>query len=459
MKLNSTLLDSTTYSFTFRQSIADITEKNSPPNLKIAFSTGNYIDSLSITGTTKDLLTNKPQKDITVAIYLSDTFDIFKHKPIYVTQSDVKGKFTLTNLKPGKYHIYAFSDKNRNLTTDPKTEAYAFLSNPIQLNENIDTITLRLVRLDTRPLKLTSARPYNSYYNIKTTKQLIHYNLAATDRNLIHSFGEDNTIIKLYNTFPDDSLLVRLTAIDSAQNQIDTTVYAKFLTRKSTPEKFTIQQKRTALSLSNASLETQISYSKPIVHINYDSILLKLDSANTLSLTPTDIKIDSINKTLTIIRKINRSHLEPTTTPTTNTKPAAPAHQLYYGYGAFVSIENDSSKAWTENLKLLTPENTGVILIKVQTKTDNFIIQLKDKAFNTLRTAKNIKEIRWDDLPPGDYQIIFINDTNRDGKWSPGNKLKNEEPEEVIYHQNEKKNTTITLKANWELGPLLINYP
>lgn len=456
IKLNTQLQDSTTYSLTFRDAIVDITEKNKPANLKIAFSTGDYIDSISVSGTTSDLLLNKELKDVTIALYQSDTFNIFKHKPIYISQSNDKGKFSITNLKNGEYYIYAFTDKNRNLITDPKTESYAFLNQKLALNRNIDTIKLQLIKLDTRPLKLTSARPYNTYFNIKTSKQLTSYTLHSKGTQLLHCFGEDNSIIKIYKTFQEDSLEVNFTGIDSALNKIDTTIFAKFIDRKSTPESFTVTTKQSNLSLNKSTLETTVTFTKPIAHINFDSILFKIDSLNTITFTKQDCNIDTINKTLTIIKKIDRALLE----PKPNEKRTAQTihNQLYYGKGALISIENDSSKAYSENLKLLTPETTGVIMITVQTSTPNYVVQLKDKTFNTIKSAVNTKSIRWEDIPPSDYQIILIIDEDANGNWSPGNKFLNKEPEKIVYYTNEKKSPIISLKPNWELGPLLITH-
>ena len=62
----------------------------------------------------------------------------------------------------------------------------------------------------------------------------------------------------------------------------------------------------------------------------------------------------------------------------------------------------------------------------------------------------------FEDLKPGDYQVRLVIDDNNDGQWSPGNYYKRKEPEHIIYYLNEKNNPTISLKANWELGPLLI---
>jgi len=185
------LQDNTTYSINFREAVQDITEKNPAAMLKLAFSTGTYIDSLIIEGSVSDLLTATETKDATVALCESDTFDIFKHRPKYFTKSDIKGIFKIENLKPGSYFIYAFEDKNKNLVVDSKSEAYGFLSDYITLDKNIDDVKIRLIHLDSRLLKLTSARPYGTYYNIKTTKNLTDFKITTPDNEtIISSFGE-----------------------------------------------------------------------------------------------------------------------------------------------------------------------------------------------------------------------------------------------------------------------------
>src|SRR5689334_6781977 len=78
LELNSSLQENTTYNINFRESIQDLTEKN-PAKIKLAFSTGSYIDSLSVTGFATDVLTDLRVKNYTVAlVQASDTFNIFK---------------------------------------------------------------------------------------------------------------------------------------------------------------------------------------------------------------------------------------------------------------------------------------------------------------------------------------------------------------------------------------------
>ncbi len=52
-------------------------------------------------------------------------------RPIYLTKSDDKGRYSIENLKPGVYHIYAVEDKNRNLFADSKNESYGYLVDTI----------------------------------------------------------------------------------------------------------------------------------------------------------------------------------------------------------------------------------------------------------------------------------------------------------------------------------------
>lgn len=125
--------DSTTYNINFREAVQDITEGNPVPELKLAFSTGPTIDSLTLSGNIKYALSEKIPEQITVALYTADTFSIFKHTPKYFTKSNKKGEFKLENLKQDAYYIYAFDDKNKNLKVDSQAELFAFLATPIKL--------------------------------------------------------------------------------------------------------------------------------------------------------------------------------------------------------------------------------------------------------------------------------------------------------------------------------------
>jgi uncharacterized protein (DUF2141 family) len=471
--LDNDLNDSTTYSINFREAVQDITEKNPATNLRLAFSTGTYIDSLTIEGNIYDLLKAKESKDATVALYQSDTFNIFKHRPVYLTKTDAKGNFKLENLKPGTYYIYAIEDKNKNLIVDSKTESYGFLTKPIELVKNIAKIKIPLVRLDSRPLKLTSARPYGTYFNIKTTKSLTDFKISTNERDVtIASFGEDPTNIKLYNTFTDkDSIAIHFHATDSIDNKIDTTLYAKYTDRDTKPEAFNVAKNSFEVIASKGIVRGSINFSKPLSKINFDSIYYRIDSLKIIKISEQDIGWDSLRNVLTIQKTFDKNLLIKEKAPQSNevksiavkkdqkkpSKPPLAHNSLYLGQAAFISVELDSSKRISEESLPLKLENTGVITVQIAIKSDHFLVQLLTKDYQVITQQQNKRKISFEDLKPGDYQLRLIIDANNDGTWNTGNFFKREEPEDIKFYKNEKVNSIINLKANWELGPLLIS--
>jgi uncharacterized protein (DUF2141 family) len=480
------LKDSTTYLINFQSAVKDITEKNPPENLKIAFSTGTYIDSLTIKGKVIDPLLNKPIKNLTVALYESDTFSVFSHKPSYISRTNDKGLFSIENLKHGRYYIYAFNDANRNLLIDSRTEAYAFNPQPFELSKNISDTQLNLIKLDSRPIKLASARPYNTYFNIKLSKPIDRFVVKTANNDSIFAItGEDNASLKIYNTITADSLPVNVTVWDSLEQSIDTLVYAKFLEKKSTPEPFEVITSKWKLLKEKGKIEGTITYNKPIREINFDSIFFQVDSLTIIPFTARDLSINADDNTITVSKAFDKSLLKekqkteaapiqrpkPDTTTTRQNRPVTDKNtdrpeqpspiimnELHFGKAAFISIESDSSSEVMEVLRPLTVEETGIIRLNIQTIQPYIIVQLLDKTNTIVQAVRNKSAISFEDLPPGDYQIRLIIDSNNDGRWSPGNIYRRQETEPVQFYKNEKDNTTINLKANWEVGPLLISH-
>ncbi|MFM7329992.1 MAG: Ig-like domain-containing protein, partial [Bacteroidota bacterium] len=219
-----------TYSIAFRQSIQDLNEGNPAEDLKLAFSTGQFIDSLSIYGKVTTAAEDKPAEKYTVAIYQSDTFNIYKHAPVYITRTAKNGTFSILNLKPGTYNAYAFADKNKNLKVDSQSEWFGTAPMPINLPEQKDSIRIPVIRIDTRPLKMNSSRGVSNYAVIRLNKAPATYTLKPTDKRikLISHYGSNRSEITTYPPalFPD-STLVRLTAEDSVGQRIDTAFYIK----------------------------------------------------------------------------------------------------------------------------------------------------------------------------------------------------------------------------------------
>ncbi|HET9486050.1 MAG TPA: hypothetical protein VFO54_01375, partial [Chryseosolibacter sp.] len=470
--LEDPLLDSTTYTFNFRETVQDITEKNPVRNLQLAYSTGTYIDSLSIEGHVYDLLKGTDIKDATVALHVeNDTFNILEHPAVYFTKTDKAGKFKISHLKPDNYFLYGLEDKNRNLVVNSRTEAYGYLSEHQYLLENIKDVSLGLIRLDAGPLKITSARPYNTYFNIRTSKSLRTFSVVATDSSEItYSYGEDQANIRIYDTTEKDSIQLHLVALDSIDNAIDTTLYAKFLTREVTPEDFKVNVQSSSLLAQKAELEVVLDFTKPLKEINFDSLYYQIDSLTQVKFKKEDLSWDRLQNQLTIRKKLDQSLFPkadpngrgstgarrgfPSQPKSDTSKTALPAlYELNLGRAAFISIENDSSQNVVQAVKPVSQEELAIINVEIRTAEKAFLVELLDKTFKVIRQVKNKKQVRFEDVVPGDYQIRLIIDTNNNGRWDPGNYFRNIEPEHVVYFRHADQSPIIKgVKANWDIG-------
>ncbi|SDQ51614.1 Ig-like domain-containing protein [Chryseobacterium soldanellicola] len=145
-----TLRANTTYNFNFGNSIVDNNESNVLPYFNFAFSTGDKLDDLYISGDVKDALAVKKQsggtgdKKLVVGLYqVKDTMN-YKQKPYYITKVDDDGYFELNYLSPGKYKIIAFEDENGNSVYDPGKEKVGFQKDPITVDKSVSGLNLKV---------------------------------------------------------------------------------------------------------------------------------------------------------------------------------------------------------------------------------------------------------------------------------------------------------------------------
>lgn len=471
--------DNTTYSFAFREGIRDITENNAPENLKLAFSTGPLIDSMMVQGKIKMATNTDLPEKITVALYQSDTFNIFEHSPNYFTLINSKGAFSLENVKAATYYIYAFQDKSSNLKVDSRTEKFGFLKEPIVLNGPVDSLTIPLINMDMRPLSINNIRRTETQSRIKFNKSVVQYNVQAeSEEHLINSFGDDQSEIVIYN--PDiikDSLKISLQAQDSISSQIDTSFYLKPIKTNSIPSDFKVSAGSIQYNLRTNTLTQEYQLSKPIKYINSDSIFIKIDSLHHIPVTMSDFTYDTIYKKLKLSKLIpsdtlfKKPELPLKSEEPENVKPKVKGEpgslpkrtpilqaqpELIITRGSIISQEMDTLGNQKFSITEVKKTNTGTLLIEVQTKEEDYIIQLITPDGTLIEEIKNIDKYSFQYLQPKNYKIKVILDRNKNGKWDPGNFFIKEEPEKIWFYKTQDKKYDFPIRANWELGPLML---
>jgi hypothetical protein len=270
-----------------------------------------------------------------------------------------------------------------------------------------------------------------------------------------------------------DSVQTTLYTQDSLGNSTIDTLFIKFSDQTRKPIK--LEGKLTP-QIKNIDVYNtfQFTFNKPIQ--SFDQKLIKwqkdttyavsLDTINTryswnhtktiLTLKNTFDTTSYINHQRTLIKQIESNVNDSTeATPTTKQERGTGTKQppritrtinLDADKGTFISIENDTLDAIRQEFTFVQQKQTGKILLTLNTEQQSSRIQLINKQYQTIREFDQTKQLVINNLPPGDYGIRILIDTNQDGKWSYGNIQQNIEPEPIFVAPE-----FTSLRANWEI--------
>lgn len=434
IKIKDTLKDNTTYSFNFGQSITDNNEGNPYSQFKFVFSTGDYIDSLSLGGKIKDAYSRKTDNFVSVMLYeANETFNdstVYKERPHYITNTlDSTTFYTLENLKQGKYHLIALKDINNNNKFDPKSDKIAFLDQIITV-PNDTVYQLSLFKEEKKykalkPFQANSNRLYAGYEgDYKGTKIEVK---NGTGTEIIRSLttkvkDKDSLQVWLPRKLSVDSLKVAVSHKDSIKNF---TVKFKEMKAADSLAVEAVQKGglhfREKFTLTSTTPITSIDSTK-ISIINKDSLAVKY----TLAYKEMDqllefdfVKDEDQKYSITLL-------------------PGA--------LKDFYEKEND-----TLNYRLSTRTHTdyGNMFLTLQ-NANRFplILELLNEKEQVQATyySEGETKINFETILPDKYVLRVIYDDNKNRKWDSGNYIEKRQPEEVIYFPK-----VIDVHANWDV--------
>ncbi len=143
IEIRDTLEPNTTYTINFGKSVKDVNEGNIAHGLEYVFSTGSYLDSLSIFGKVVLAETGKTDSTLIVVLHPSDDDSaVINNTPRYFAPLNGEGKFVFNHLPPATYSIYAMKDEGGQRKYLSKTQLFAFYDERIQTDIQTDSIYL-----------------------------------------------------------------------------------------------------------------------------------------------------------------------------------------------------------------------------------------------------------------------------------------------------------------------------
>jgi len=452
IELNQELEDSTTYVFNFQKSIQDLSEGNPAEYLKLVFSTGASIDSLTFSGNVNNYFPSRNDKieDAIVGLYpVDDTTDIFIAPPYYLTQVDSTGNFNITNIKAGKYFAYAWLDDNNSLKAEYKTEAFDFITDTIRINKNTEGINFNLSKGDQNPIKLTRSSSIGSNYYFVLNKNPVEVIIEneKIGSEIFYTVGDKR--INLFSNEPmSDSLSFRLNLIDSVGYQVDSLIWGKFEQSDRKPEKLTITPNSGKAFYQTIPIE--LAFNKPLKSINYDSLYVAYDTASMIAITPEMLSFkDSLRRD-----KLEISLAIPDSIP-------FDTYSLKAADSTFIDIEGQYNEtalsAGYKKLKreTLADEITGTI----EGAEAPFIVQLLDSKGEIKRQSyiETGNKFSFTLIEAGNYEIRVIEDTNGNRRWDPANYEDRRYAERAFYYlEPETGNKNISIRGGWTLTDLII---
>lgn len=472
VELKDSLQPNTTYTIDFTNSIVDNNEKNVLENFSFAFSTGAGIDTLEVAGTLLNAENLEPMPGVTIGLHSDLADSAFVTLPFVRTSlTNDKGEFTIRNISPGTYHIFALKDVNRDYKFDQPGEEIAFLDSLIvptfELASRQDTIWKDSLTIDTiRTLGYTHFYPdqlelrlfkekFERQYMLKpertqenritfrfnapldTVPQPVPVNFApeedswyfvqeAEEGKTLHFWLTDSTVWKqdtllMSMTYPkSDSLNILRAQTDTVQFLMRRRPAKKTKKKSDEPEPviflgMTIDAPRSMDLFDTVS----VVFDEPVLGLTGDYFFLdqKVDSV----WQPVDFEFfpDTANSLGFFIRRPWKYGEE---------------YRLEVDSATIYSVYGKWNDVFSEEFKIKKEDEYGHLYINIAGVDTTAFVELLNANDEPVRKAR-VKDggVLFMDLKPDKYYARLVLDVNGNGMWDTGNYAEKRLPETVYY--------------------------
>ncbi len=441
LELKDSLLENTTYTFNFGNSIVDYNESNPISFFTYTLSTGANIDSLYIRGNIIDAFEKDTQTFISLQLYPVDSVYndsvIYNKKPLYVTSTLDSTIYEFKNLREGKYNLIALQDVSGNYFFDQSIDKIGFLNSLIELPKD-SVINLRLFK-ERKNFSWASPNFVNEHHVVlayfgdyKNESFSLISKVPKTFQSLVTKSRETDSLNYWFKGAKLDSIKFEFEIKDTLRTK---TAYL----RKSLEDSLVIKSVITGPLKLKSKFE--VSSNLPIVSV--DSTFVKV------------INVDSVNVpvSLKVLENYDRILIDFEVLPNDKYNITLLPNALEDFWGR----TNDTLTFNTPTKKI---EDYGNIYLRVIHNLPHpYIIELiqNKKVIRRYDSPLDGGLYSFELLDPGKYFVRLIEDSNNNRIWDTGSYLGKVQPEKVIYYWKE-----IDLRANWDMNETFNvnqNYP
>ena len=416
-------IEDATYQINFGEAIVDYNNNNKLKNFSFVFATGDIIDSLSLKGSIRDILTKKAIPEMTVLLYdqLEDSV-VYNQKPLFFTRTDKSGNFIFNNIKSDTFKLFAVSDNNLSYTFDNDGEMIAYLDSTFILTDSSQYD----FKLDAF-LEKTEQR---IIFDDTKTKQKIILGLKYPNEDVAYNFDQDS--IRSYACEIGDSIFIYY---DTATVQFPFHIIhgedsIKVNPRKDFLSKLKPAKKSRALT-SLASEQIKIEFNECLYSIT-DSLIMVTDTSIQ--------EVKGLNFDFDQRQLLINAEFQDTSPYLITILP-----------GALSSFVNTNQDTISFELQTKSIDDFGniVILCDSLNASNSYVFQLikaKDIIAEMIVTEVEQDSLVFENLIQGTYTLDVIEDLNRDGAWTSGSYKTKTKAERQTTKELEK------LRKGWDLN-------
>lgn len=503
------LIPNTTYTIDFTDALRDLNEGNVLDGFTYAFSTGNEIDTMQISGRVLNAMNLNPLSGVQVGIYETnlkgDSTGPLYQMPLRITKTDSTGHFTIKNIKDGTYDIYALEDKNSDYILT-KGECFGFIDNSVKTAvesiERRDTVRIDLAKADANSKKkkkklaeipdslrykdtivhsivqhytpddillLASAMPTTPQKVKKTERKspfridIFMQNKTARKRPEVRCLNEENAdILKCYSKENDsitiwikDSVMaaadtikleVKYETLDSLDKPTDKADTIKAVFSKKMLQKL----KKEKQTLDFAKIEDNVPFYAPL-RVAFDLPVSEIDTSKIKLYSAEDTTWTQVPLTQYAVTEID-------STSSTNSGYFAGyeykvewneelKYTIKVDSGAAIGLGGVTNKEFKKEFKIIGSDKYANLKVITKNSGKTPVIQLLNDKDEVIREkSEDTNGTLFEHLAQGDYYLRLYNDENNDGEWTPGDFKEKRHAEKVFY-----LNTKVHLRANWDI--------
>lgn len=481
VELNDELLPNTTYTIDFTDAIVDNNEENPLENFVFSFSTGDQLDTLSISGKVLSASDLEPATGIYVGIHSNFDDTVFTRLPFErISRTDSRGQFTVRGMSPGKYRVFALGDLNRDYKYDNPQEVIAFLDSTVTPSVmqavRQDTIFLDSLTIDTiKTVQYTRFLPDNlllrSFVSDFQRKYLQQHERPEPHRLLLQfaapapmptftlmrpeqpdeewyvlEKNRGNDSLQLWITdslvYREDSVIMKINyfrtdSLNRDYIDTDTLLFTvRGAARQQRTEKKTKKDESDTIAEPISFLEmktniqstfelfnpVRIEFGEPVVQFDSTYLQLLLQEDSLFHPTPYRFERDTLNPRKYTVR--------PSWVPGGKYKLVVDSAAIISHYGRW---NNGYEQAFT--VKDLDQYGNLEMVIGGIPEGKAAFVELLNKEDKPFRKSY-VKEssARFQDLLPGEFYARLVIDEDGDGYWTTGNYEANRQPELVFYY-------------------------